>query len=39
MNTVHRGRLELAHAIKGQTTEKPEVITERVAKLVETLEK
>ena len=38
MNTVHRGRLELAHAIKGETTEKPEVITERITKYVETLE-
>ena len=38
MNTVHRGRLELAHAIKGKETEKPEVITERITKYVETLE-
>ncbi|MBD3256287.1 MAG: radical SAM protein [Candidatus Lokiarchaeota archaeon] len=39
MNTVHRERLELAHALKDEKTEKPEVITERVSKYIESIEK
>ena len=39
MNTVHRERLELAHAIKGEETERPEIITERISKYIETIEK
>ncbi len=39
MNTVHRERLELAHVKKGLQTEKPEVITERISKYIETIEK
>ena len=39
MNTVHRERLELAHVKKGLQAEKPEVITERISKFVESIEK
>jgi len=39
MNTVHRERLELAHVKKGLETEKPEVITERISKYVESIDK
>ncbi len=39
MNTVHREKMELAHIRKELQAEKPEVITERISKYVETMEK